>query len=428
MPAQFISPALAQQLYNNSQDIPLNPNTGYLVGGGGHFSIKAGNMDLGATAGIVSQGPRENPALANYFTRGADINLTLSGNLDMFSTTISSLNGGNISVNAGGYVNVGSTVFIGSDAVARGIFTVDKSDVSLIANGDIDLNGSRVAAYDGGNITVESLGGNIDAGNGGIGSVGVEKIVVDPVTRVIQTFEPTIPGSGILATTFPPSLDPSFPPSLNTVGNILIETPHGNIVANQGGIVQLPLNGINTGAGSVTLNAGSRDPITGAVSYVGNINVTGSGVIGSTVNLDATGDITGVIVARQKFGAITPQNINIIGVSSGTADVQAGGTLSGSLYAMGTITASGGNVTASLFSQSVSVSGGVNTKDIGFSSSTIANATSSGLQGDETARRVASAEQGQDEDELLKKRAGGAALPRLAHTIGRVTLILPNKP
>ena len=173
-----------------------------LIGGGGQFNITARNLDLGATEGIVSEGPLADPALANYFTHGADINLTLAGNLDMFSTTISSLNGGSINILAGGSINVGSATFVGDNSVARGIFTTDSSsDISVIANGDIDVNGSRIAAYDGGNITVESLTGNVSTGNGGLGSVPVEKIFVNPVTRQIETYTPTIPGSGILATT-----------------------------------------------------------------------------------------------------------------------------------------------------------------------------------------------------------------------------------
>ena len=52
--------------------------------------------------------------------------------------------------------------------------------MSVIANGDINLNGSRIATYDGGNVTVASLNGNIDAGNGGSGFVTINAYYVDP--------------------------------------------------------------------------------------------------------------------------------------------------------------------------------------------------------------------------------------------------------
>jgi len=89
-------------------------------------------MDLGSTLGIRSlgpgdgsSGPGKNGALATicHFTQGADINLILSGNLDIFSTTICALTGGNIFIDAAGYVNVGSTSFTGNDEYVRGVFT-----------------------------------------------------------------------------------------------------------------------------------------------------------------------------------------------------------------------------------------------------------------------------------------------------------------
>ncbi len=108
-------------------------------------------------------------------------------------------------------MNAGSTTFTGNDQYPRGIFTVQKSDVTVIADGNINVNGSRIAAYDGGNVTVKSLSGDINAGTGGTGSVPVEQVavvpVVDPQTGIITgfkilTYTPVIPGSGILATTF----------------------------------------------------------------------------------------------------------------------------------------------------------------------------------------------------------------------------------
>ncbi len=159
----------------------------------------------------------------------------------MFSPSIASLNGGAISIHAGGDVNVGSAVFTGNSAAARGIYTSAQSDVSVIANGNINVNGSRIAAYDGGNVTVESLNGNINAGNGGSGFVVLNAFYVDPVTHQVYFTSPTIPGSGILTTTFP-ERDSRYPAPAVTVGNILVETPNGNVNASAGGIIQLPLN------------------------------------------------------------------------------------------------------------------------------------------------------------------------------------------
>jgi len=414
-PVQFASSDALQQLYANSQDIPSNPDTGYRIGGGGQFDVSAHNLDLGATVGIVSQGPRGNSALANYFDHGADINVNLTGDLDMFSTTISSLNGGNIFVSADGNVNVGSSTFIGNDAQARGIFTAQKSDVAVTAGGNINLNGSRVAAYDGGNVFVKSLHGNVDAGTGGNGSVTVEEINVDPITHAITTSTPTIPGSGILATT--------FPDSPYSVGNILVETPQGNINASAGGIVQIPLNGNNNNSGSVTLLAGTRNP-DGSVQYVGNIDASGSGVIGSNVKLDATGDIIGVVFARNNIDINAVQNVNVTAFAQGDANVSAGGDISGTVIGIGSVTASGSTVDASLLSQNLTASGDVTSSQVGFSQGTAANSTSQSLSNDDTEKKAVATDTDTDEENLKKKAGNG---PLLAKSSGRVTVILPQK-
>ena len=154
---------------------------------------------------------------------------------------------------------------------ARGIFSTCDSPVSVIAGGDININGSRIAAYDGGNVTVESLHGDVNVGTGGQGSATVEEIYVNPAAHEISAYTVTIPGCGILATTFPKSLDPAFPTSQNTVGDILVETPQGNITSTSAGIVQIPLNSSSASSGSVTLLAGYelRDASGQAVSAAG---------------------------------------------------------------------------------------------------------------------------------------------------------------
>lgn len=423
VPAEFASAEALQQLFMASQDVPLNPDTGYRLGGGGEFNLTARNLDLGATVGIVSQGPRGNAALANTFTHGADISVTLSGNLDMFSTKIASLNGGEITVVADGNVNVGSRDFQSSDASARGIFTVDPSDVTVIARGDIKVNGSRIAAYDGGNVTVRSLEGNVDAGTGGNGAATVEKIHVDPVTRGIVSYAPTIPGSGILATTFPRSLDPAFPPSRNTVGDIVVETPQGDIIASAGGVVQIPLNGIGNKLGTVTLRAGTKDA-DGHVVSVGNIDASGSGVIGSTVKLEASGDIKGLVFARQNLDVSAEQNANVTALAIGNANVSAGENVSGTIIGVGSVNASGATVDAALLSQNITTAGSVNSSQVGFSQGTTANATSQSLQKEDPEKMTAAAKPGDEEEELKKK--SNTAPPRLTRTVGRVTVILPT--
>ncbi|MCC7373502.1 MAG: filamentous hemagglutinin N-terminal domain-containing protein [Verrucomicrobiales bacterium] len=414
---------VANQLYAQSQDIPLNPDTGYRLGGGGRFEFSARDLDLGATAGIISYGPRANPALAKDFLRGADVRITLAGDLTMFSTAIASLNGGDIEVFAQGSATLGSRQFQGNDSVARGIFTVDPSDVTVVARGNIEVSGSRIAAYDGGNVLVRSLEGDVNAGTGGNGAATVEKIVVDPVTRAVLSYAPTIPGSGILATTFPRSLDPAFPASQNTVGNIVVDAPRGDIVASAGGVVQIPLNGVGANAGTVTLTAGTRDA-SGQVVYVGNIDASGSGVIGGTVKLEASGDIKGLVFARENIELSAQRSVNVTALAQGGVNVSAGGNVSGTIIGVGSVSASGGGtVDAALLSQNISANGNVTSSQVGFSQGSAANATSQGVSSEEPVETAAASKKSEDEDDLKRRTA---VAPRLVRTTGRVTVILPE--
>ncbi len=430
----ILDTATATALYNATQDIPFNPGTGYFVGGGGEFDFTARNMDLGATLGIQSIGPVNNTAVANYFNHGANINVNLTGNLDMFSTTISSQNGGTVNVRAGGNVNVGSTTFSGNDLIARGIFTVARSDVSVIANGDINVNGSRIAAYDGGNVTVESLHGNINAGTGGQGSVSVNEVFVDPLTHQVLTYTPTIPGSGILATTFPAAGDDTFPASRNLVGNILVEAPNGNINANQGGVVQLPLNQVDSPNAVVQVLAGYelRDSGGNAVNAANlasgtavkvsenrNIDASGSGVIGSTVKLKSTGSIIGVIFARNNIDITAQQNVSVTALAQGTVSASAGGSVSGTLIGVGGVSASGGNIDASLISNN-GISGSTSGQK-GTVAGTAADSTASAASaGNDDSKSKNSGSATEAEDATKKK---GIAL---AQKVSRVTVFLPT--
>ncbi|HEX5223280.1 MAG TPA: hypothetical protein VFZ59_27215, partial [Verrucomicrobiae bacterium] len=223
------------------------------------------------------------------------------------------------------------------------------------------------------------------------------------------------------ATTFPPSLDPAFPRSRNTVGDILVETPRGDIIASSGGIVQIPLNGVGDSLGTVTLRAGTKDA-NGNVIYVGNIDASGSGVIGSTVKLEASGDIKGLVFARDNLDIDANQNVNVTALAGGNASVSAGDTISGTIIGVGSVNASGTSVDASLLSQNVTASGDVTSQQVGFGQANAAAATSQGLQADNSAEAAASGEK-KEEDEELKKNV---PLPRLAKTVGRVTVILPS--
>lgn len=247
--------------------VPANdPLAGFVLGGGGKFNITANNIDLGTTVGIESAGVGLYSVGGAYplaslfgnggvFDRGADISVTAQGDLTMFSSSIASLNGGNISVNASGTISLGSSDFTAPSLGARGIYTTSGGDVSAIAGADIDVNGSRIATYNGGNITVESLNGNVNAGSGASAPVSIEAFYEDPSSHTVYSDSPQPPFSGIVALTFDNS-DPNFP--AGNLGNILVEAPNGSVKANVSGILQIPLDHQNYPNAVTAVFAGSE--------------------------------------------------------------------------------------------------------------------------------------------------------------------------
>jgi filamentous hemagglutinin family protein len=315
-------------LYASTQNASLGDN-GLALAGPGQFNITANSIDLGISGGISVLAP--DSALASISPDGADISVTTSGNLEMTTSVVAndSLLGG-VNLNVGGTLDVGGGLTpFGDPDSPKGIFTTSGGNISVTAGGNINLDGSRIAAYDGGDMTIESLNGDVDAGTGGAGYVTLEALQLDPVTEQLTSISATIPGSGILATT--------VANSDATLGNILVETPNGNISASQGGVVQISFNNTDASAAAAFLLAGYelRDPtgrqrltvsdisgqdslldngagatyaasvINGTGTVIGelaesspdeNINASGSGVIAQNIIAKATGEDEGFFV------------------------------------------------------------------------------------------------------------------------------------
>lgn len=276
---------------------------GFVLGGGGKFNITANNIDLGTTVGIESAGVGLYKVSGVYplaslfgdggvFDRGADISVTAQGDLTMFSSSIASLNGGNISVDAGGTISLGSTEFTAPSSGARGIYSTSGGDVSAIAGGDLDINGSRIATYNGGNITAESLNGNVNVGSGASTPVSIEAFYEDPSSHTVYSDSPQPPFSGIVALTFDDT-DANFPAPAANLGSILVEAPNGDVNANVAGILQIPLNHLNYPNAVTAVLAGSQlrdangNPLSaddlGTPSVLGSLATASAGDLPQTV-------------------------------------------------------------------------------------------------------------------------------------------------
>jgi hypothetical protein len=527
---------------------------GYTIGGGGTFDITARTIDLGTSAGIQSEGVALDTVRGSYplaslfgnggvFNHGADITITTTGNhsggttaagepfgdLDMFSSSIASLQGGNISISAGGDVNAGSAVLSVNSAAVRGIYSTSQGDVSVIADGDININGSRIMTYDGGNITVESLNGSVNAGTGASTPVSITGYYEDPVTYAVYSTSPQIPFSGIAALTFP-KRDSSYPAPAATLGNILVEAPYGDINATVAGILQIPLNHLNYPDAITTVLAGygmnnSGNPVyalgdknvvtlalgsTFEVSYLGvpvldkaghpiiltqlldaggapvldaagqqlyveetykkpvgfggsvetysldgskpsvnpfhdangdpvavvalpntsdslgnailvygrNINVNGSGIIASNAKLLATGDINGLIFARNNLDLDAQHTVDVTALALGTATVS-GQQVEGTIVGVGGVNVTGDSITAALISDHVT---GDTSGQSGLGQGTAANATAQAVSSDDSAKTALADTTATDDDKKKKDKEIA-----LVQKTGRVTVVLPPK-
>jgi hypothetical protein len=328
----------------------------------------------------------------------------------MLTSRIASIAGGDINVNCGGKIDLGSqNIFIHNSGDAYGIWTSGlNSDVNAVAHDDININGSRIAAYNGGNVFVESDYGDLNVGSGGNTAATVP--VVGPQGRAV------IFGSGILAVSLPKGYGGATLP-----GNITINTPRGDIVSSEAGILQIALDGNVAGGPTVTLTAGT--PAVGNTPAIpGNIILGSSGLIGGTVSLTAQGDIEGLIVSRQNSTVNAAQNFNGTLLSAGTANIAAGGTVAGTIVAVGGIGVSGGSVTATLLSQSVSVGGGQAQSTLGSSAGATATSQAAAQQANSQAQEQVSGDDKKDDDNKKK----GAKGPTITRRVGRVTVILPK--
>ncbi|HTB85540.1 MAG TPA: filamentous hemagglutinin N-terminal domain-containing protein [Candidatus Sulfotelmatobacter sp.] len=482
-----LSPAVATALTAAYQPLPVDEGP-LAIGGGGTFRINADDIDLGTTAGIISYGVglynvRGSYPLAQLFNTGANIVVDAAGNLTMPSSSIASFNGGDIYVNAAGSIDVGSSDFNVTSTGARGIYATGLGNVAVYAGSDIDVEGSRIAVYDtrplesgtpapGGSLTVVSRNGNVIVGSGGSGSVVLSSYFVDPSTHQISIQTPTIPGTGILQTSF------------NRNGNVLIEALAGDVTIGTGGITQTLFKGNQTGInldqvgtllrlaledadsqasayeeqingvipglippiidvyagyGLQMLDSGNNpildafgNPVISALdlssgtlveNFAGaNIDATGSGIVGAgTANLKATGGITGNIISFGDVNLAANNNIAVNVFGLGTVNVDsASGSVSGTIVGVGGINASGSSVTADLESNA-GITGG-SSGGSGFAASQSANNVSAGI-GNDVNNAAAKPTENTTDDEVNKKKKPVA----LAQKVSRVTVLLPVK-
>jgi filamentous hemagglutinin family protein len=206
----------------------IGPASGILFAGRGTGQVFAGrNLNVADSLGIQFQADFVPTSLAD---QGGLLDIRVGGDLNMTQSRIVSWNGAGIHIRgildpppsdspefAGFFDAVGGTVNVGTSAPptgfggATGIMTVLGGDIAIRSRGNVEVNRSRVASFGGGNVSITTNPGNINAGFG-----GADELVTFLVTNqgtdsegnpITQTFQFDVPGSGIF--TFHP--DDPFP-------------------------------------------------------------------------------------------------------------------------------------------------------------------------------------------------------------------------
>lgn len=459
------APAIAiQTLYQASQGAPSIDNSGggLVIGGTGTFDIRARSISLGNSFGIISLGNgallgRDYTFLSPYITSGATITVTVDhdvtrngvaqASLDIPSSTIAALGGGDVNViSINGTMDLGSSELVDfesqimKDNLGLGIYTTGGGKVTVTALGDINVDSSRIASFNGGNVFVESYQGNVNAGSGG--TVAIPINVFSPNYPHPKSPYEYVYANGIVAETLtypgqttppkkhqhgPPTPPPPPPvPVLTTTpGDITVLTPRGDIIASIGGILQQSFDvSSDSSAALVTLQAGT--PGAGgfgsadAPIYVGNIDVEPAGVIGINLKVQATGDIKGLIIGKN--------NVNVVG------NIGPGLILGRTVEALGTGGSGGPGPTiigtekvdangvgpAQLIGPSVTSNGGQSQSTLAPVTATTASQSAAQQSNSEATQQVAS--NGDDDDEKKKNQK---SQPLLKH-MKRVTVLLPK--
>ncbi|ABB31692.1 filamentous hemagglutinin family outer membrane protein [Geobacter metallireducens RCH3] len=184
------------------------------------------------------------------------------GNVDMAFSEISTSAGGNVSAFAGGDLNVGRTAK-SNNSDNTGIYTSNGGNANIFAVGDVNVNESRLMTFRGGDITVWSDEGDINAGRGSRTAISAKPPRISPIKDADGTitgyqlvFTPPALGSGMRTVTYG---DDAPPP-----GGIYAMAPNGVFDAGEAGVS----GGRVAVLANAVLNAGNIKSLTGAMTGV----------------------------------------------------------------------------------------------------------------------------------------------------------------
>ncbi len=337
-------------------------NTGIQLAGPGSLEVQAGgSIDLGTSGGIRTVGNAYNPALGSdgssitvisgyntdisndqetaFFnelqTAGSNFSLLMSeeaeqyiakffsgaqtngtGDINMVSSQISTSSANSdIFIFNKGALNVGLTTFFANESQVQstGIYTAGGGGINIFSVGNLNVNESRIMTFFGGDITVWSDEGNVNAGRGSKTTVNASppKLVYNSATRTYNlVFSPPAVGSGIRAVTYAPGFGQQAP----LAGNINLFAPKGTVDAGEAGIAGRKIRIVAVAvlnAGNIIASAGSVGVPSGAANISGLTALSGVGNVTQTMQTQeasmsaAAGNKLAQAIAATAAGFIT---------------------------------------------------------------------------------------------------------------------------
>jgi filamentous hemagglutinin len=159
-----------------------------------------------------------------------------SGNISMTQSTIKTTSGmDDLYILAAGKIDVGTSVINANKDTSKGILTEGGGNIDIFAEGDINVNESRVVTYFSGDIFMLSDHGNIEAGRGSKTSVSpMASGFLDVGGKLVASYSAPAPGSGIRTLTADP--DGPGPLTAPPQGKISLIAWEGVIDAGEAGI------------------------------------------------------------------------------------------------------------------------------------------------------------------------------------------------
>lgn len=240
---------------------------------------------------------------------------TVSGNISLINSKIFTSGGdGDIITLAGGQIDVGvssiqSPPILGistdSEKENSGFYTTAGGALKMFANGDINVNESRVMTFNGGDIDIISNYGDINAGRGSKAAVASSSVYFEEQSdgTLRAVFEPPAVGSGIRATA----------PDINLAGDIYATAFSGDIDAGEAG---LSGRNVTLAAGGEVLNAQNIETTGLAIGFEtpgesgGSIEgISGSGGLDTTSGL--TEESQSVASARKSQNEGPPEGYSV---------------------------------------------------------------------------------------------------------------------